>query len=285
MAREWVEARVAVSSDTILTIEAGRSSGRYWLDLWRHRELLLFLAWRDVLVRYKQTAFGVAWALLRPLTTMAVLSVVFGRLAGLPSGGVEYPLFVLAGVLPWQLFAGALAEAANSLIDNASLLSKVYFPRLVIPASAVVVCLVDLAVSTLVLAALMAWYGAFPGARLALAPLFLLHALASALGMGLWLAALNVKYRDFRYLVPFLVQFGLFISPVGFSTGIVPQRWRLFFALNPMAGAIDGFRWATGAAAGLDAEAWLVSAAVAGAALAGGLRYFRSAEQRFADVI
>ena len=223
----------------VLVIEAGRTERHYWRDLWRYRELFYFLAWRDILVRYKQTVIGVLWALLRPLLTIGVFTVVFGKLANLPSDGVPYPILVCAAMLPWQFFANAFSEAGNSLIANTNLISKVYFPRLVIPASAVIVSLVDFLISLIILAGLMIWYGVTPDWRVLTLPVFVLIALAAAMGAGLWIAALNVKYRDFRYVVPFIVQFGLYVSPVGFSSSIVPEQWRLLYSLNPLVGVIE----------------------------------------------
>jgi lipopolysaccharide transport system permease protein len=269
-----------------LVIEAGRAERHYWKDLWRFRELFFILTWRDILVRYKQTAIGIAWALLRPLFTVAVFTVVFGRLAKLPSDGVPYPLLVAVAVLPWQFFASGLNEASNSLISNAGMISKVYFPRLIIPASAVIVSLVDLAISSVLVIGLMIWYGFAPDWRVLTLPFFVMLAFAAAFGGGLWFAALNVKYRDFRYLVPFVLQLGLYISPVAFSSSILPQEWRLLYSLNPMAGAIDGVRWAVLAgAAPLYWPGVLISVALSTALLAGGIRFFRGTERRFADVI
>ncbi len=227
-----------------LIIEPGRGTREYWRDLWRYRELFFFLAWRDILVRYKQTAIGIAWSVLRPLATMLVFTIVFGKLAKLPSNGVPYPIMVFAAMLPWQFFANSLSESSNSLIDNANLLTKVYFPRLIVPAGSVIVSLVDFLIASVLLGGLMAWYRFVPDVRMLLLPAFLLMALMASFGVGLWLSALNVKYRDFRYVVPFLVQFGLYISPVGFTSSIVPEQWRLLYFLNPMVGVIDGFRWA-----------------------------------------
>jgi lipopolysaccharide transport system permease protein len=273
-------------SNTELIIEAGRTEQQYWKDLWRYRELLYFLAWRDILVRYKQTAIGLLWALIRPFLTMVVFTVVFGNLAKLPSGGVPYPILVFSALLPWQFFASALSEGSNSLISNANLLSKVYFPRLIIPISAIVVSFVDFLVSGLILLGLMAWYNFVPDWRFLTLPLFVLLAWAAAMGAGLWLAALNVKYRDFRYIVPFIVQFGLYISPVGFSSSIVPPQWRLLYALNPMVSVIDGFRWAIlkGQTA-IDPVGFLLSMGLVLLLLASGIWYFRKVERTFADVI
>lgn len=270
----------------VLVIEAGRAGRHYWADLWRFRELFLLLTWRDILVRYKQTAMGVGWALLKPLIAAAVFTVVFGRLAGLPSDGVPYPLLVALGILPWQFFSSGLAEASASMLGNAGMISKVYFPRLIVPASAVIVSLVDLAISSVFVAALMAWYGIGPDWRIVTLPLFVLLAFAAALGGGLWFAALNVRYRDFRYLVPLLLQFGLYVSPVGFSSSIVPPEWRLLYALNPMAGIIDGVRWAVlGDTVALYWPGVLLSAAFAVAIFAAGVGFFRRAEKNFADII
>lgn len=269
-----------------LVIEAGRSELHYWKDLWRYRELFLFLSWRDLLVRYKQTAIGIAWSVIRPLLTMIVFTVIFGKLAKLPSEGVPYPIMVFAAMLPWQFFSNSLSECSNSLITNANLLTKVYFPRLVVPASAVIVSLVDFFISLAILALLMIWYGFLPDWRIITLPLFLGLAFAASFGFGLWFAALNVKYRDFRYVVPFIVQFGLYVSPVGFSSTVVPEKWRLLYALNPMVGVIDGFRWAIlGGKAPLYWPGFWLSAALTGLVFLLGVRYFRGTERAFADVI
>jgi lipopolysaccharide transport system permease protein len=215
-----------IASQQELVIEAGRTEQQYWKDIWRYRELFYFLAWRDILVRYKQTAIGVAWALIRPFLTMVVFTVVFGQLAKLPSQGAPYPILVFSAMLPWQFFSNSLSECSNSLIGNANLISKVYFPRLIVPTSAVVVSFVDFLISGMILLGLMAWYNFVPTFRILTLPLFIGIAFAASMGAGLWLASLNVKYRDFRYIVPFLVQFGLYISPVGFSSSVVPEKWR-----------------------------------------------------------
>lgn len=270
-----------------LIIEAGRTEAQYFRDLWRYRELFYFLAWRDILVRYKQTVVGVAWALIRPFLTMVVFTVVFGRLANLPTeGDAPYPILVFAAMLPWQFFANALSECSNSLIGNANLISKVYFPRLVVPTSAVIVSFVDFLISGIILLGLMAWYNAVPTWRIVTLPLFTAIAFAAAMGAGLWLAALNVQYRDFRYVVPFLVQFGLYISPVGFSSTIVPDQWRLLYSLNPMVGVIDGFRWAIiGGDVQLFWPGFLLSLLLVFVILFTGILYFRRMERTFADVI
>ncbi|MCU0565593.1 MAG: ABC transporter permease [Oculatellaceae cyanobacterium Prado106] len=270
-----------------LIIEAGRAEAQYWRDLWKYRELFYFLAWRDILVRYKQTVIGLAWALIRPFLTMVVFSVVFGNLAKLPAPvNVPYPILVFAGLLPWQFFSGALSECSNSLISNANLLSKVYFPRLIVPTSAVIVSFVDFLISGIILLGLMAVYDFVPDWRILTLPVFVAIAFAASMGMGLWLAALNVQYRDFRYIVPFLVQFGLYISPVGFSTSVVPQQWQLLYSLNPMVGVIDGFRWAIlRGQAEIYLPGFLLSIALVFLMLASGIWYFRKVERTFADVI
>ena len=269
-----------------LVIEAGRSEFHYWRDLWRYRELFWFLSWRDNLVRYKQTAIGVAWSVIRPLLTMIVFTVIFDKLAKLPSQGVPYPVTVFVAMLPWQLFANSLTESSASLINNASMLTKVYFPRLIVPASAVIVSLTDFFFSLAILAVLMIWYGVVPDWRFIMLPLFLCLALLASFGFGLWFAALNVKYRDFRYVVPFIVQFGLYVSPVGFTSAIIPVKWRLLYSLNPMVGVIDGFRWALlGGKAELYWPGFLLSFGLTLIVFLFGIRYFRRTERAFADII
>ncbi|MCM0594198.1 MAG: ABC transporter permease [Gloeotrichia echinulata IR180] len=269
-----------------LIIEAGRTEKQYWKDLWRYRELFYFLAWRDILVRYKQTAIGIAWALIRPFLTMVVFTVVFGQLAKLPSQGAPYPILVFSAMLPWQFFANSLSECSNSLISNANLISKVYFPRLVVPTSAVVVSFVDFLISGMILLGLMAWYNFVPTWRILTLPLFIVIAFAAATGAGLWLASLNVQYRDFRFIVPFIVQFGLYISPVGFSSNIVPEQWRFLYSLNPIVGVIDGFRWAIlGGESKLYLPGFFLSLGLVLLLLISGIWYFRKMERTFADVI
>ncbi len=274
------------TSPSELIIEAGRTEKQYWQDLWRYRELFYFLAWRDILVRYKQTAIGIVWALIRPFLTMVVFTVVFGQLAKLPSEGAPYPILVFSAMLPWQFFSNSLSECSNSLISNANLLSKVYFPRLVVPTSAVVVSFVDFMISGIILLALMAWYNFIPTWRILTLPLFIGVAFAASIGAGLWLASLNVQYRDFRFIVPFIVQFGLYISPVGFSSTIVPEKWRFLYSLNPMVGVIDGFRWAIlGVNSQLYLPGFLLSMGLVFLLLVSGIWYFRKMERTFADVI
>ena len=269
-----------------LVIEPGRSFRHYWHDLWQYRELFYFLSWRDILVRYKQTAIGVTWGILRPLLTMIVFTVIFGYLAKLPSEGVPYPILVFAAMLPWQFFSSSLTESSNSFITNANMLTKIYFPRLIVPASAVIVNLVDFLISFVILAGLMAWYRFIPGWQVLTLPLFLAMAFLASFGLGLWLATLNVKYRDFRYVVPFIVQFGLYISPVGFSSSVVPGKWRLLYSINPMVGVIDGFRWAIlGGDSHIYWPGFMLSSAVTLTIFLLAVRYFRSTERKFADII
>ncbi len=270
-----------------LVIEAGRTESQYWRDLWKYRELFYFLAWRDILVRYKQTVIGMLWALLRPFLTMIVFTFVFSNLAKLPTEGTApYPILVFAGLLPWQFFSGALSECSNSLINNANLLSKVYFPRLIVPTSAVIVSFVDFMISGIILLGLMAYYNFVPDWRILTLPIFIVIAFAASMGVGLWLAALNVEYRDFRIIVPFIVQFGLYISPVGFSSQVVPAQWRLLYSLNPMVGVIDGFRWSIlGGESQIYLPGLILSVLLVILILTSGIWYFRRMERTFADVI
>jgi lipopolysaccharide transport system permease protein len=275
-----------MDNQSVLVVVAGRTERHYWKDLWRYRELFYFLAWRDILVRYKQTVIGLAWALIRPFLTMVVFVVLFSKLIKLPSEGVPYPILVFAALLPWQFFSNAFTEAGNSLISNANMISKVYFPRLVVPASAVIVSFVDFLISGIILVGLMLWYGFATDWRIVTLPLFILIAFAVAMGAGLWIAALNVKYRDFRYIIPFVVQFGLYVSPVGFSSTIVPEQWRLLYSLNPMVGVIDGFRWAIlGGNSQLYWPGFLLSLFLVILILITGIYYFRKTEKSFADII
>ena len=276
----------STSADSELIIEAGRAERQYWQDIWRYRELFYFLAWRDILVRYKQTAIGIAWALIRPFITMVVFTVVFGNLAKLPSEGVPYPILVFSAMLPWQFFANALSECSNSLIGNANLISKVYFPRLIVPVSAIVVSFVDFMISGIILLGLMAYYNYVPSWRILMLPVFIAIAFAASIGAGLLFASLNVKYRDFRFIVPFITQIGLYISPVGFSSSIVPEQYRLLYSLNPMVGVIDGFRWSIlGGDAKLYLPGFALSLGLVLLMLIAGVVYFRKVERTFADVI
>lgn len=269
-----------------IVLEAGRIDTEYFRDLWRFRELFMVLAWRDLSVRYKQTAIGVAWAVLRPALSAAIFTLVFGRLARMPSDGAPYPALVLAGMLPWQLFSSGMSESANSLVINASLITKVYFPRLIIPASAMVTSLVDFAISATILGVVMLVYGVVPTWRLLLLPGFLALALLCAAGVGVWISALNVKYRDFAFAVPFIAQLGLYVSPVGFSSSVVPERLRALYSLNPIVGVIDGFRWCLlGGATPLDPLRLGLSIGVALVLAGTGLWHFRRTERAFADVI
>jgi lipopolysaccharide transport system permease protein len=268
-----------------ITIEAGRAERQYWRDLWRYRELFYFLAWRDILVRYKQTVIGVAWAVIRPLLTMLALTFTFGKIAGLDSGGVPYPIMVFCGMLPWQFFSTAFSESGNSLVSNAGMISKVYFPRLVVPVSSVITSFVDFLISAVMMAAIMVYYGYLPGASIMILPVFVILAFATAFGSGLWVSALMVRYRDFRYIVPFVVQFGLFISPVGYSSSKVPEQWRLLYSLNPMVGVIDGFRWTIMGEKNVYWPGLYISAAAVIFIIVTGIWYFRRTERTFADVI
>ena len=253
-------------------------------ELWHYRELLLFQALRDIKVRYKQTALGAAWAILQPILTMAAFTIFFGRLAGVPSDGVPYPIFAFSALLPWQLFAFALTQSSNSLVDNAAVLTKVYFPRLILPFASVLAGLVDFIIACVVLAGMMLYYGIVPGWEAMTLPLFTLLALAAALAVGLWLSALNVRYRDVRYTIPFLAQFWLFITPVAYSSTLVPKEWQPIYALNPMVGVIDGFRWALLGKAP-PGPMLLVSVLATALVLIGGLLYFRRMERSLADVV
>lgn len=269
-----------------LIIEANKSKLHYWKNIWVYRELFYFLAWRDILVRYKQTVIGIAWSFIRPFMTMVVLTIVFGRIAKLPSGGVPYAIMVYAAMLPWQYFSNCFSEASNSLISNSNLLTKVYFPRLIIPATAIVVSLIDFLISMGILAILMIYYHFMPGWQILTIPLFLLLATITSLGTGFFIAALNVQYRDFRYIVPFIVQFGLYITPVGFSSAVIPAKWRLLYSLNPMVGVIDGFRWAIlGGSTKIYLPGFILSIFVSLIFLYLGIRTFRKMERIFADVV
>ena len=274
------------ASSMEIVLEPGRHDLYYWRDLWRYRELFRMLAWRDVAVRYKQTVIGALWALIRPLITMIVFTIIFGRLAHLPSNGAPYALMVFAGMLPWSLFSTALTDASNSLVNSANLISKIYFPRIIVPCAAVAVSLVDFLISLVILALLMVAYRYAPSWEIVFLPGFIAMAFFASLGPSLWITALNVKYRDFRYIIPFIVQLGLYASPVGFSSSVVPEHWRWVYALNPMVGVIDGFLWCIlGPEQGLDLNSLLVGAAVTAAFLVFGITYFRRTERSFADLV
>lgn len=270
-----------------IVLEAGRAERNYWSDLWHYRELFAILAWRDISVRYKQTVIGAAWAVVRPFLTMIVFTVIFGHVAKLPSDGTApYPVMVFAGMLPWSLFATVLSEASSSLVGNANLIGKVYFPRMIVPSASAVVALVDFAITFVMLVLIMAWFGVMPNWHVVLLPLFIVLAIAASLGPALLITALNVKYRDFRYIIPFIVQFGLYVSPVGFSTAAVPSTWRFLYSLNPMVGVIDGFRWCLlGGESQLYLPGFLASLCVVAFFLWLGVWYFRKTERGFADLL
>ena len=276
-----------MKDENILIIEAGRAEKHYWADLWRYRELFYILSWRDITVRYKQTVIGVLWAILRPLLTMIVFTVIFSKLAKLPSdGNVPYAIMVYAAMLPWQFFSSSVSESSNSLVDNTQLITKIYFPRIIIPISSVVTSFIDFLVSFAILILLMIYYQFAPSWNIIFLPVFLLIAFLTATGVGLYITALNVKYRDFRYIVPFIVQFGLYISPVGFSSNIIPEKFRLLYSLNPMVGVIDGFRWAIlGAKSAIYLPGFLMSIGIMVFFLILGIYKFRKMEKTFADII
>jgi lipopolysaccharide transport system permease protein len=289
-ARRIIPPRYTTDLMEELVIKAGRAERQYWRDLWKYRELFYFLAWRDLLVRYKQTVVGIAWSVIRPFLTMIVLTIIFGKIGRMPSGGVPYALLVLAGMLPWQFFANALSESGNSLVANSNLISKVYFPRLIVPASSVITSFVDFLLSAVFLVGVMFWYHFAPPATILLLPLFIALAFAASFGVGLWFAALMVEYRDFRFIVPFVVQFGLYVSPVGFLSSVITERYgenyRLLYSLNPIVGVIDGFRWCV--LGGQNTLYWpglLMSVLGTGLMLTTGIWYFRHTERTFADVI
>lgn len=274
-----------VHTQTVLIEPPRRWEALNLRDIWAYRELLYFLTWRDVKVRYKQTAIGAAWAVLQPLLTMVVFSVIFGALIHVPSDGLPYPVFAYAALLPWNFFAAALTRASSSLVTDASLLSKVYFPRLLLPVSAVLATTLDFAIAFVILLAMMGWYGIVPGVSLLTLPLFSLLAFTTALGCGLWLSALNVRYRDIAYVTPFLIQVWFFLTPVTYPSSIIPERWRTLYGLNPMAGVVEGFRWALLHTAAAPGAATVVSTAVVVVLFLGGVLYFRRLEHGFADVV
>lgn len=266
----------------VFVIENGMSARAYWAEIWRHRELLFFLAWRDILVRYKQTVVGVSWVLIRPLLTMVILTAVFGRVANLPSGDTPYAILVFTGLLPWFYFSNSLSESSNSIITNSNMVSKVFFPRIIVPASTVVVGSVDFAISFLVLLLLMVWFHVGVSWPLLLLPILGVWVAALSLGLGLWFSALTVRYRDFRHIVPFLLQLGVYASPVGYSTSLIPSKWTPIYYLNPIAGIIDAFRWSV-IGSPPNAYGVLYALVVTFIVLALGVRYFRAREFSFAD--
>lgn len=274
------------NSKDYIVIEAGKSEKNYFRDLWRYRELFYFLSWRDILVRYKQTVIGVAWSIIRPILTMVVFTIIFGKIAKLPSADAPYPILVFTALLPWQFFSNALQESSNSLISNANMISKIYFPRIIMPVSSMIVALVDFAISFILLAIIMVFYRFVPSWKIVFMPLFLLLAIIVSTGAGLLISALNVKYRDFRYIVPFIIQFGLYISPVGFSSDTIPGKWRIIYSLNPMVGVIDGFRWSIiGKGVQFYILGFVISIILTLILFIVAIIYFRKTEKTFADRI
>jgi lipopolysaccharide transport system permease protein len=274
-------------AERILILESGRAERNYWSDLWIYRELFAILAWRDFAVRYKQTAVGVAWAIIRPFLTVVVLTIIFGRVAKMPSdGAAPYVLVVFAGTLPWFLVTTILGEASNSLVTNANLIGKVYFPRLIVPSASVFVALIDFTITFALFLCVAMWFKFWPDWRILFLPIFIAFAVLTSLGPSLLLAAMNVKYRDFRYIIPFIIQFGLYVSPVGFSSSVVPREWRLLYSLNPMVGVIDGFRWCLlRGSSEIYVPGLLLGVAVIAIFLACGIGYFRRTERTFADLL
>lgn len=270
----------------MIEIEAGKAEKNYWKDIWLFRELFYILAWRDIKVRYKQTVLGLSWSIIRPLLTTIIFTVVFNRVAKMSAPpGVPYAILVMSGMLPWQFFANALSESSNSLIGNANLISKIYFPRLIIPASSIVTSLVDFLITIGLLFLMMAYYQFLPDLKIVFLPLFLLLALVVSLGVGLYMTALNVKYRDFRYIIPFVIQIGIYLTPVGFSSSEVPAKWRLLYSLNPMVAVVDGFRWCIIGKEELYMPGLFTSSVIALLLLCLGIWYFRKTEKSFADNI
>jgi len=277
---------MAQKDNNFLIIESGKAEKHYFKDLWRYRELFYFLSWRDILVRYKQTVIGIAWSVLRPVITMVIFTIVFGRIAKLPSVDALNPILVFTALLPWLFFSSALSDSSNSLIGNANMISKIYFPRMILPASAVIVALIDFFISFILLGIIMLWYRFVPSWKIVFMPLFLLLALIVSLGAGFLLSALNVKYRDFKYIVPFIIQFGLYASPVGFSSDVIPNKWRFLYSINPMVGVIDGFRWSIiGKGVEFYIPGFLISIFLAILLFLIGIIYFRKTEKTFADRI
>ena len=282
-----VRDNVGPTRERVLVLEAGRAERNYWRDLWSYRELFGILAWRDVAIRYKQTVIGIAWAVVRPLLTMLIFTIIFGRLAHLPSdGAIPYPLMVFAGMLPWLLFSTILSDASNSLVSNSNLISKVYFPRLIVPCASSVAALVEFGIAFVLFVLMMFSFRFLPDFRIVFLPLFIALAMLSSLGPALYITALNVKYRDFRFIIPFVVQFGMYVSPVGFSSAVIPAKWRLLYRLNPVVGVIDGFRWCLlRGQSDLYMPGLYLNLVIIAALLWLGVSYFRKTERTFADLI
>ncbi|MGT2429930.1 ABC transporter permease [Cupriavidus basilensis] len=274
------------TADKVTLLESGRAARDYWRDFWRHRELLMFIIWRDIIVRYKQTVVGTSWVLIRPFLTMLVFTFVFGKVANLASGDVPYSLVVFTGLLPWFFFANALSECSNSLVGNSHLISKIYFPRLIVPVGSVAVSIVDFLITFVLLFLVMAWHRFVPGWHIVFVPVFVLLAIVVSFGLGLWTAALNVRYRDFRHLIPFVLQLGVYVSPVGYSSQMLPEKWRLLYSLNPMVAVIEGFRWSIlGGDFVIFWPGQIISWVMGITLVLTGVWYFRRTESTFADVI
>ena len=274
------------NDEDILIIEAGKTEKQYWHDLWKYRELFYFLAWRDILSRYKQTVLGIAWSIIRPILTMIVFTIIFGKIAKLPSGDVPYPILVFVAMLPWQLFANSLSQSSESLVLNSNMVTKIYFPRMIIPASSIIVAFIDFFISFILLGIIMGWYKFIPSWKIVFVPAFLLLTFLIAFGLGLILSAITVKYRDFRHIVPFIVSLGLYVSPVGFSSDVIPEKWRLLYSINPMVGIIDGFRWCIiGQDMNIYRLGFIISIILTFSILIIGIIYFRKTEKTFADKI
>jgi lipopolysaccharide transport system permease protein len=272
--------------EEVICLEGGQVAKNYWRDFWRHRELLLFLVWRDIIVRYKQTVIGTSWVLIRPFLTMLVFTFVFGKIANLSSGNVPYALVVFTGLLPWFFFSNALSEVSNSMIGNGHLISKVYFPRLIVPLGALIVAIVDFAITFLMLFLVMIWFSFLPSWHIFFIFYFIALVILFSFGLGLWASALNVRFRDFRHLIPFALQLGVYVSPVGYISQIVPDKWRLLYSLNPMVGVIEGFRWAIiGGEFQIFWPSLLISTFTSIFLVVTGIWYFRKTEDTFADVI
>lgn len=275
------------NEERVTILEAGRSDYQYWRELWEYRELFAILAWRDIAVRYKQTVIGAAWAVVRPFLTMVIFTIVFGKLARLPTeGDAPYPLMVFAGMLPWFLISTILSDAAGSLVANSNLISKVYFPRLIVPTASAVVALAEFAISLCLMALMMLWFRFLPSWHLILMPVFVVLAVLASIGPALWMTAMNVKYRDFKHIIPFALQFGVYVSPVGFSSEAVPDKWRILYSLNPAVGVIDGFRWCVlGNHVPIYMPGFFASLGVIAILLWTGVRQFRRTERTFADLL